>query len=163
MLTLVGNPHRTLSAVVPDSFSPWAYVSPQQMLNRRQAALQAVALIPSDASVAADTPLVPLLAEREAVIRFPRHVHYRDRQGRVQPVDWVVAIPGYHTPLAPVFKGSRNTQQHIRQVLMNLNASGNYRLVHCQGGAVVLQRHLHDRAPSPMASSGSSSSCPWLD
>ena len=68
MLTLVGNPHRTLSAVVPDSFSPWAYVSPQQMLNRRQAALQAVALIPSDASVAANTPLVPLLAEREAVI-----------------------------------------------------------------------------------------------
>ena len=104
MLTLVGNPHRTLSAVVPDSFSPWAYVSPQQMLNRRQAALQAVALIPSDASVAADTPLVPLLAEREAVIRFPRHVHYRDRQGRVQTVDWVVAIPYNHAPLAPVFK-----------------------------------------------------------
>ena len=66
--------------------------------------LTSLALIPSEASVAADTPLVPLLAEREAVIRFPRHVHYRDRQGRVQPVDWVVAIPYYHTPLAPVFK-----------------------------------------------------------
>ena len=66
--------------------------------------LTSLALIPSEASVAADTPLVPLLAEREAVIRFPRHVHYRDRQGRVQTVDWVVAIPYYLTPLAPVFK-----------------------------------------------------------
>ena len=163
VLTLVGNPHRTLSAVIPDSFSPWAYVSPQQMLNRRQAALQAVALIPSDASVAADTPLLPLLAQREAAIRFPRHVQYRDRQGRVQPVDWVVAIPDYHTPLAPVFKGSRNKQQRIQRELRNLKASGDYRLVHCHGGAVVLQRQVPDTAPGPMASSGSSNSCPWLE
>ena len=122
-----------------------------------------MALIPSEASVAADTPLVPLLAEREAVIRFPRHVHYRDRQGRVQPVDWVVAIPGYHTPLAPVFKGSRNKQQRIQRELRNLKASGDYRLVHCHGGAVVLQRQVPDTAPGPMASSGSSSPCPWLE
>ena len=163
VLTLVGNPHRTLSAVVPDSFSPWAYVSPQQMLNRREAASQAVALIPADASVAADTPLLPLLAQREAAIRFPRHVQYCDRQGRVQPVDWVVALPGYHTPLAPVFKGSRNKQQRIQRELRKLKASGDYRLVHCRGGAVVLQRQVPDTAPGPMASSGSSSSCPWLE
>ena len=122
-----------------------------------------MALIPSEASVAADTPLVPLLAEREAVIRFPRHVHYRDRQGRVQPVDWVVAIPCHHTPLAPVFKGSRYRQQFIQRKLRNLKASGDYRLVHCHGGAVVLQRQVPDTAPGPMASSGSSSPCPWLE
>ena len=163
VLTLVGNPHRTLSAVIPDSFSPWAYVSPQQMLNRRQAALQAVALIPSDASVAADTPLLPLLAQREAAIRFPRHVEYRDRDGRIQPVDWVVALPGYHTPLAPVFKGSRNKQQRIQRELRKLMASGDYRLLHCQGGAVLLQRQAPDTVPGPLASSGSSNSCPWLE
>ena len=163
VLTLVANPHRTLSAVIPDSFSPWAYVSPQQMLERRQAAAKAVALIPADSSVAADTPLLPLLAQREAAIRFPRHVQYRDRQGRVQAVDWVVALPGYYTPLAPVFKGSRNKRQRIQRELKNLKASGDYRLVHCQGGAVVLQRQGADTAPGPLASSGSSSSCPWLE
>ena len=163
VLTLVGNPHRTLSAVIPDSFSPWAYVSPQQMLNRRQAASQAVALIPADASVAADTPLLPLLAQREAAIRFPRHVEYRDRDGRIQPVDWVVALPGYHTPLAQVFKGSRNKQQRIQRELRKLTASGDYRLLHCQGGAVVLQRQAPDTVPDPSASSGSSNSCHWLE
>jgi len=163
VLTLVGNPHRTLSAVVPDSFSPWAYVSPQQMLNRRQAALNAIALIPADASVAADTPLLPLLAKREAVIRFPRHVQYHDRNGRVQPVNWVVALPGYYTPLASVFKGSRNKQQAIQRELTNLKASGDYRLLHCQGGAVVLQRQVHDTAQGLMATFDSSSSCPWLE
>ena len=133
------------------------------MLDRRQAASQAVALIPSDASVAADTPLLPLLAQREAAIRFPRHVEYRDRDGRIQPVDWVVALPGYHTPLAPVFKGSRNKQQRIQRELRKLKASGDYRLLHCQGGAVVLQRQVPDTAPDQTASSGSSSSCPWLE
>ena len=163
VLTLVGNPHRTLSAVIPDSFSPWAYVSPQHMLERRKAASEAVELIPADASVAADTPLLPLLAQREAAIRFPRHVQYRDREGRVQPVEWVVALPGYYAPLAPVFKGSRNKQQRIQRELLKLKALGDYRLVHCQGGAVVLQRQEHDTAPGLTASSDSSSSCPWLE
>ena len=34
-LTLVANPHRSLSALVPDSFSPWVHVSPAAMLERR--------------------------------------------------------------------------------------------------------------------------------
>ena len=118
--------------------------------------------MPADSSVAADTPLLTLLAQREAAIRFPRHVQYLDRDGDLKPVDWVVALPGYHTPLAPVFKGSRNKQQRIQRELRKLKASGDYRLVHCHGGAVVLQRQVHDTAPDPTASSDSSSSCPWL-
>ena len=163
VLTLLANPHRSLSAVIPDSFSPWIYVPPQQMLNRRQAARRAVALVPADASVSADTPLLPLLAEREALIRFPKHVQYLNRDGAVQEVDWVVAFPGYYTPLAPLFRRERKQQRSIRRELAELNESGRYRLVHCQGGAVVLQRQERDTTPSPPAMFDSSSSCPWLD
>lgn len=163
VLTLLGNPHRSLSAVIPDSFSPWIYVPPQQMLQRRQAARRAVALVPSNASVSADTPLLPLLAEREAVIRFPKYVHYRDREGAVQAVDWVVAFPGYYTPLAPVFKRERKQQRSIRRELTALTDSSRYRLVHCQGGAVVLQRQARDTSSVPPASPDSSRPCPWLD
>ena len=163
VLTLLANPHRSLSAVIPDSFSPWIYVPPQQMLNRRQAARRAVALVPADASVSADTPLLPLLAEREALIRFPKHVQYLNRDGAVQEVDWVVAFPGYYTPLAPLFRRERKQQRSIRRELAELNESGRYRLVHCQGGAVVLRRQERDTTPSPPAMSDSSSSCPWLD
>ena len=57
VLTLVGNPHRSLSAVIPDSFRALgACAGTQQMLERRSAAITAVALIPAQASVAADTP-----------------------------------------------------------------------------------------------------------
>ena len=139
VLTLVGNPHRTLSAVIPDSFFPLGVIVVSSAnAEPPQAPLQAVALIPSDASVAAENAFAAVVGPAGGGrFRFPRHVQYRDRQGRVQPVDWVVAIPGYHTPLAPVFKGSRNKQQRIQRELRNLKASGDYRLVHCHGGAVV--------------------------
>ena len=162
VLTLVGNPHRSLSALIPDSVSPWVHVSATAMLERQAEAAGAVALIPSQASVAADTPLLPLLAQREAVVRFPKHTSYRDRQGVAQSVDWVVAFPGYYTPLAPVFKRERKQQRSIRRELSELIRSGRYRLVRCQGGTVVLQRAA-DTASVRSSSPGNASSCPWLD
>ena len=162
VLTLVGNPHRSLSALIPDSVSPWVHVSATAMLERQAEAAGAVALIPAQASVAADTPLLPLLAQREAVVRFPKHTSYRDRQGVAQSVDWVVAFPGYYTPLAPVFKRERKQQRSIRRELSELSRSGRYRLVRCQGGTVVLQRAA-DTASVRSSSPGSASSCPWLD
>ena len=162
VLTLVGNPHRSLSALIPDSVSPWVHVPATAMLERQADAAGAVALIPSQASVAADTPLLPLLAQREAVVRFPKHTSYRDRQGVAQSVDWVVAFPGYYTPLAPVFKRERKQQRSIRRELSELSRSGRYRLVHCQGGTVVLQRAA-DKASARSSSPGNASSCPWLD
>ena len=70
---------------------------------------------------------------------------------------------GVWLALAPVFKGSRNKQQRIQRELRKLMASGDYRLLHCQGGAVLLQRQAPDTVPGPLASSGSSNSCPWLE
>ena len=162
VLTLVGNPHRSLSALIPDSVSPWVHVSAPAMFERQSEAAGAVALIPSQASVAADTPLLPLLAQREALVRFPKHTRYRDRLGVEQSVDWVVAFPGYYTPLAPVFKRERKQQRSIRRELSELSRSGRYRLVRCQGGTVVLQRAA-DTASVLSSSHGSASSCPWLD
>ena len=162
VLTLLGNPHRSLSALIPDSFVPWVHVPAPAMWERQAAAVEAVALVPAQASVAADTPLLPLLAQREAVIRFPKHTRYRDRQGAVQSVDWVVAFPGYYSPLAPVFKRERNQQRSIRRELRALHRSGRYRLVHCREGTVVLQRAA-DTASDRSSSADTTNSCPWLD
>jgi uncharacterized membrane protein len=162
VLTLVGNPHRSLSAFIPDSFSPWVHVPPQAMWARGQVARQAVALVPSGASVSADTPLLPLLAEREVVIRFPKHVHYRDREGQRQAVDYVVAFPDFYTPFAPVFKRERRQQSSIRHQLSQLVQRGDYAVLYCQGGAVVLRR-VSGTVPDPMATAGTPSRCPALD
>ncbi|CAI8435556.1 MAG: Uncharacterised protein [Cyanobium sp. ARS6] len=162
LLTLVGNPHRSLSALVPDSFSPWVHVPPADMLDRRAAALEAVAMVPNQASVSADTPLLPLLAQRDVAVRFPKHIQYRDRDGEPQSVDWVVAFPGFYSPLAPVFDLEHNKQRSIRRELKKLSESGDYQLVHCRQGTVVLQRKVDDPA-STLNRAGSSRICPWLN
>jgi len=162
VLTLVANPHRSLSALVPDSFSPWVYVPPGQMLERRAAALDAVAMIPKQASVAADTPLLPLLAQRDAAMRFPKHIRYLDRDGEPTNVDWVVAFPGYYSPLAPVFELEYNKRRSIRRQLNKLVDSGHYQLLHCRAGTRSEERgaEVH-RSAQPSAVLARN--CPWID
>ena len=161
-LTLVANPHRSLSALVPDSFSPWVHVSPAAMLERRAALSEAVALIPEQASVSADTSVLPWLAQREILIRFPMSTQYLDRAGEPQSVDWVVAFPGYYTPLAPVFKLERNLQRWIGRKLSKLVATGDYQLMHCHEGAVVLKRVSTQGGTSAEAALDPRS-CSWLN
>ena len=161
-LTLVANPHRSLSALVPDSFSPWVHVSPAAMLERRAALREAVALIPEQASVSADTSVLPWLAQREVLIRFPKSTQYLDRGGEQQSVDWVVAFPGYYTPLAPVFKLERNLQRSIGRKLSKLVASGDYQLMHCHRGAVVLKR-ISSQAGTSAEAAINPRSCSWLN
>ena len=161
-LTLVANPHRSLSALVPDSFSPWVHVSPAAMLERRAALSEAVALIPEQASVSADTAVLPWLAQREIVIRFPMSTQYLDRAGEPQSVDWVVAFPGYYTPLAPVFKLERNLQRWIGRKLSKLVATGDYQLMHCHEGAVVLKR-ISTQGGTSAEAALDPRSCSWLN
>ena len=140
LFTLVSNPHRTFSAVVPDSFSPWVHVSPSAMMGRRAAGLKALSLIPPKASVSADTPLLPRLAQREVAIRFPNGVQYLDREGQAQEVDWVAAFPGYYSPLVPLFKRETQQQQGIFNELERLISEGRYERVFCEDGVVILRR-----------------------
>ncbi|MFL0781760.1 MAG: DUF2079 domain-containing protein [Prochlorococcus sp.] len=140
VITLASNPHRSLSALVPDSFQPRVHVSPAAMLKRSQVARAARAMIPPDASLAADTPLLPLLADREVAIRFPRNVEYLDRDGELQSVDWVLAFPGYYEPFVPLFKRETAQRQSIIKRLRALTGDGRYRVVSCVDGLVVLRR-----------------------
>ena len=158
LLTLVSNPHRTFSAVVPDSFSPWVHVSPSEMLKRRALGRKALSLIPPTASVSADTPLLPWLAQREVAIRFPNSVRYLDREGKIQEVDWVAAFPGYYSPLVPLFKRETEQQRGILNELQALISEGRYERVFCEGGAVVLSR-VSGKVQGQNSNSDNSNSC----
>jgi hypothetical protein len=140
VFTIVSNPHRTFSAVVPDSFSPWVHVSPTAMVKRRTVGLKALSLIPPTASVSADTPLLPKLAQREVAIRFPNGVKYLDRDSKVLEVDWIAAFPGYYSPLIPLFKRETEQQAGIVNALERLTSQGDYEQVFCEDGAVILRR-----------------------
>ena len=65
------------------------YSAPWRQWHHGAAARQALAVIPADGSVAANTPLVPLLARRAVLVRFPFATGFLDRSGSPQQVDWI--------------------------------------------------------------------------
>ena len=71
LLTIGSNPHRSLSMLIPDSVDPWVYSSPTRQWRHGEAARAALDVIPDEGSVAANTSLVPLLAQRRVLVRFP--------------------------------------------------------------------------------------------
>ncbi len=146
VVTLLSNPHRTFSALVPDSFSPFVHVSPVAMLQRAATARHAVGLVPDNASVAADTPLLPLLAEREVALRFPKHIEYYNRQDQIEQVQWVLAFPGYYRSLMPLFREETSRWRSINKALQELIEEGRYGVVSCADGLVVLRNGV-DSSP----------------
>jgi len=89
LFTISSNPHRSLSGLIPDSVDPLVYSSPWHQYQHGQAARDALSIIPAQASVAANTHLVPLLAQREALVRFPFATKYLDRDHNAKSVDWI--------------------------------------------------------------------------
>ncbi len=139
-LTLISNPNRSFSALVPDSFQPWVHVSAKTMLLRANAAKKAIALIPNNASISADTPFLPLIAEREAALRFPENIEYRDRAGKIKSVDWILASPNYYKPFMPLFQVETARWKAIKENLISLVKQKRYGIFHCQNGVVVLKK-----------------------
>ena len=138
LLTLTSNPHRSLSFLVPTSVQPWVHSSPAEQWSHGAAARRALAVIPPQASVAANTPLVPLLARRELLVRFPVNTGYLDRKGQTQSVDWVAVdlelLEHYGRAFAGDWRQLRKSKRWIekhRQV---------YRVQSLEDGVVVLQK-----------------------
>ena len=147
LFTITGNPHRSLSALIPDSVQPWVYVSPWRQLQRGWDTRQLLKVIPGDASVAAETHLVPLLAARHVLLRFPENVAYTDEAKLRHPVDWVVSQPGFNAIYAPAFRRNAAWVRRSQQQIAALLASGDYSVKRCGSSGIVLQRI--DRAVAP--------------
>ena len=149
LLTLTSNPHRSLSFLVPASVQPWVHSSPVEQWSHGAAARRALAVIPPQASVAANTPLVPLLARREVLVRFPFNTDYLDRKGRPQSVDWVAVdldlLQRYGWAFAGDWRQLRNSKRWIEEHRQA------YRVQSLEDGVVVLQKEGPIHAPLELA------------
>ena len=138
LFTLGGNPNRSLSWIIPDSLQPWVYRSPWRQWQHAQRAHAAIGLIPPGASVAANTPLVPHLASREVILRFPDDLAYLDREGHRQPVEWIAVDLDYQQRYASAFpregKALRKTMRLLHEGLSD------YSVRAVADGVVILER-----------------------
>ena len=119
LLTLSSNPHRSLSMLIPDSVNPWVHSSPHRQWSHGAAARTALSVIPADGSVAANTPLVPLLAQRQALVRFPFNTAYLDRQGEAQDMEWIAVdldlLERYGVAFRGDWKQLRNSRRWLEE------------------------------------------------
>ncbi|MFN5466214.1 MAG: DUF2079 domain-containing protein [Cyanobacteriota bacterium] len=146
LFTITSNPNRSLSWLIPDSVSPWVHEPLPVRLKHAAQARQALRAIPSQASVAATTHLVPSLAQREVLVRFPNAITYRDREGQTQPVEWVAADLGRLQRYAPAFGEDRDV---LEQAIDRLKAMGTtYGIREVRDGVVILQRGASDQPGS---------------
>jgi hypothetical protein len=113
-----------------------------------------LALIPRQATAAATTHLVPPLARREVLVRFPNAITFIDRQGRTQPVDWVAADLNRLQRYAPVFEEADDMLEDARERLRAMGDS--YGIRDLRDGVVILQRGAKDQPGSREALE------PWL-
>ena len=139
LLTLASNPNRSLSFLVPDSFVPWVHVSPLQQWRHGHLARQALAVIPPQASVAANTPLIPLLSHRQVLVRLPAWHQWQDSEGQRHNVDWVAIDTAQASQRAKAFARDQRRQLQLQLQLRDLQRQG-YRQVASADGVVVLRR-----------------------
>ena len=139
LLTLSSNPHRSLSFLIPDSIDPPVHSSAANQWRHGSAAREALAVIPAAASVAANTPLVPLLARREVLVRFPFSTGYLDREGLAHEVNWIAIDLNQLERYGVAFRGDWKQLLRSREWLKQHRTSHSVRSM--QDGVVVLERN----------------------
>jgi hypothetical protein len=90
--------------------------------------------------VAAQTPLLPRLAQRQVLLRYPYHSDYLDRTGKPQAVEWIALLPRYQKPFLQAFDYERDGYAVLKARTLQLLDQGSYGIAHCADGALVLRR-----------------------
>ena len=144
VLTISSNPHRSLSALIPDSIDPWVHSGWADQWDHGKAARQALQVIPAEASVAANTPLIPLLARRSVVVRFPFSTNYQDRGGSIKAVDWIAVDLDFLNRYSVAFQGDWKQLRNSKRWLENNR--DDYKVRALNDGVVVMERNSNREA-----------------
>ncbi len=142
--SIIGNPHRSLSAVIPDSIQPWVHIPVYRQFQRGKEAKKIFSLIPDEASVAAETHLIPQLAEREILIRFPESYTFKDRNGSLQKPDYIISQPSYNKDYGKAFRHHARWVIRSGDRMKSLIENNQYGVFICDKKTIVLKKGLAD-------------------
>jgi len=88
--TLTSNPSRAFYFFSPESYQPFLLVTLSESWQHARGVHSLLSQIPSDASVAASTYIVPHLSGRREIVRFP-DLQLRNDAGQEIEVEWAIA------------------------------------------------------------------------
>ena len=139
IFAVAGNQNRSFSFLIPDSIHPWVYQSPLQQWEHGVKARQTLQSIPANASVSANTNLIPWLAQRQVLVRFPHGTEYQDINVQIHSVDWVAIDLKTLAHFSEAFSTDR---KRLKKSLKWLDENSSiYRVQSIEDGVVVLNRN----------------------
>lgn len=139
IFAIAGNQNRSFSFLIPDSIHPWVYQSPLQQWEHGVKARNALQSIPENASVSANTNLIPWLAQRQVLVRFPHGTEYQNINKEIYSVDWVAIDLKTLAHFSEAFSRDR---KRLKKSLEWLDAnSSKYQVQSIEDGVVVLNRN----------------------
>jgi hypothetical protein len=139
LITVLGNPNDALSFIIPYSYRPWVYLSPQQMLQHSRRINSLLTQIPAEKSVTATGDIVPHLSSRREMLRFPNVELINDAKERVN-VEYALVDLWKNIQFWSISRGDRRIFRENTtkiQTLLDLNLYG---IVDYQEGIVLLKR-----------------------
>ena len=139
LLTIISNPNRTLSFLVPDSFQPWVYVSLPGQWQHAKEINSLLNRIPANASVAATTYIVPHLSGRREIIRFPA-LQLRNDAKEVVNVDYAIADLWQLQQYQVAFKSDRQILKDCIQAIDLVFSNQLYGIIGFQDGVILIQK-----------------------
>ena len=139
IFAIASNQNRSFSFLIPDSIHPWVYQSPLQQWEHGVKARNALQSIPENASVSANTNLIPWLAQRQVLVRFPHGTEYQDINKEIYSVDWVAIDLKTLAHFSEAFSRDR---KRLKKSLEWLDANSSiYQVQSIEDGVVVLNRN----------------------
>ncbi|MBR8827400.1 MAG: DUF2079 domain-containing protein [Gomphosphaeria aponina SAG 52.96 = DSM 107014] len=125
--------------LIPDSFSPWVYVSLPTQWQRTKEINLLLAQIPPDASVSATTYIIPHLSGRREIIRLPA-LELRNDQEQVIKVEYAIADLWQLNKYQVAFKHEREMLKEITITIDNMTANNEYGIIGFKNGVILLQK-----------------------
>ncbi|HEY9653337.1 MAG TPA: DUF2079 domain-containing protein [Coleofasciculaceae cyanobacterium] len=148
--SIASSPNRTFYFLLPDSYSPWVYVSLTEQWSRVPAMRSLLAQIPPTASVSATTYLVPHLSGRREIIRFPS-LQLRNDERQIVSVDYAIADLWQLKRYQVAFKDDRQNLKAMVPVIDQVTNNGEYGIIGFKQGVILMQKGTPSN-PEAMAS-----------
>lgn len=145
-LSIISNPNRSLSVVIPDSFQPWVYTSPARQWQHSEVIRSFLAQIPAEASVSATNYIVPHLSNRRELLRFPQ-VRLRNDANKAVLMNYAIVDMWQLVQYQEAFNDDRERLQTIVPAIDHLLETRRYGITAFEDGIAFLRlRTPSDRA-----------------
>ncbi|WP_238360911.1 DUF2079 domain-containing protein [Iningainema tapete] len=140
-IAITSSPNQAFYFLIPDSINPWVHIPLTRQWEHVGYTRQLIKLIPPEKSVSATTFVLPLLATRRGIIRFPV-LQLRNDLKEVVDVDYVLADLWRLQQYQSAFKVERQQLQDYVVEVDKVLAQGRYGLVDVLDGVVLLEKQI---------------------